>query len=116
MALDRCGKSCTVYSVGHSLGGAQAALFAAEMRSQHQIEVRLTTFGCPRVGNAAWVDWAESVQPAGHRFTHNRDCIPMVPPTELGYRHMAREVWQTSENGTYTLCNDTGTQTEDPEC
>lgn len=54
------------------------------------------------------------------RFTHNHDIVPSLPPTLVGYHHVAREVWQTpSVNAsgdttvTYTVCDGSG---EDPTC
>jgi hypothetical protein len=28
------------------------------------------------------------------RFTHNRDVVPSLPPSLIGFHHVAREVWQ----------------------
>ncbi len=27
------------------------------------------------------------------RFTHEKDIVPSLPPTFLGYHHVAREIW-----------------------
>ena len=41
-----------VYFLGHSLGAAMAAIAAPLMKSKLRLpDVRLWTFGCPRVGN-----------------------------------------------------------------
>ena len=41
-----------VHFIGHSLGAAMAAIAAPLMKAQLQLhDVRLWTFGCPRVGN-----------------------------------------------------------------
>jgi predicted lipase len=45
-------KSRKVYFLGHSLGAAMAAIAAPMMKATlHIDDVRLWTFGCPRVGN-----------------------------------------------------------------
>ena len=52
---------------GHSLGGALASLAATEIAVGHllpdlgALDVRLTTFGSPRVGNRAFVEFASKV-------------------------------------------------------
>jgi hypothetical protein len=62
-ALSRC-PGCEVHVAGHSLGGAQAFLFAADVKLLHNPTTRATTFGCPRVGNSDWGPWfASSVVP-----------------------------------------------------
>lgn len=122
-ALSRC-PGCEIHVTGHSLGGAQAFLFAADMKLLHNLTTRVTTFGCPRVGNSDWGSWfASSVMPheGSIRMVHNRDCIPMAPPAATGYLHLPHEVWQTTENGTYNQhCKDLpttgGIPAEDPEC
>jgi len=112
-ALATCGQDCELRVTGHSLGGSQALLFAADMKLHYNITSHVTTFGCPRVGNAAWaLWWAKSVMPkeGSIRMVHNLDCIPMVPllgpVDDLNYWHVPHEVWQTTENGTYKECDD----------
>jgi predicted lipase len=50
-----------VYFLGHSLGGAMAAIAAPLMKAQLNLEdVRLWTFGCPRVGNQVRASWRQA--------------------------------------------------------
>ena len=72
-----------VWLTGHSLGGAHATLAAAHLGPE-AIQ-GLYTFGCPRVGDAAFA----SVLPTrSHvRFVHRDDWVPTVPPGLLGYVH-----------------------------
>lgn len=96
----------TIHLLGHSLGGAVAALAALELRVSwgfHNIKV--TTFGEPRVGNAglvAYIDRIFSVsaeQASGpddwsyRRITHVKDPVPLLPLSEWGYRSHASELF-----------------------
>jgi pimeloyl-ACP methyl ester carboxylesterase len=63
--------------VGHSLGGALAALTAALLRVQDLPVARLVTFGCPRA--VLW--WHNDVlkDVPGNRFVRILDPVPDVP-------------------------------------
>ena len=77
--------------------------------------VRLFTFGSPRVGNAAFAAFVGRATAASVRVTHNRDIVPSVPPTWVGFHHAAREAWQVDVEGAGVvgLCDGSG---EDPRC
>lgn len=66
-----------VLFTGHSLGGALATLAAARRPAR-----ALYTFGCPRVGNAAFARALENE--ATYRLVNNLDLAPRVPPGFLG--------------------------------
>lgn len=92
--------------VGHSLGGAVAALAGLEMRLKGW-NPKVTTFGEPMVGNAAFADffdrhfqlgdYSQSVHsPETHRVrrvTHVDDPIPLLPLHEWGYAPHSGEVY-----------------------
>ncbi|RNC44267.1 lipase, partial [Trypanosoma cruzi] len=118
---------------GHSLGGAMATLAAANFMSQNSLftsalKVLLYTFGQPRVGNEAFVNWLlASFCRGGHesyRVTHKRDVVPHVPPMFVGYLHLPNEVWYDNDGDTvHKNCNDVFgtprsalTTKEDPNC
>ncbi|KAJ5615444.1 hypothetical protein N7537_000558 [Penicillium hordei] len=96
--------------VGHSLGGAVAALAGLEMRLKGW-DATVTTFGEPMIGNAAFAAFLDeqfglgdgiSIPPleGGQRFrrvTHIRDPVPMLPLAEWGYRPHSGEVFITKE-------------------
>ncbi|KAL2271158.1 hypothetical protein VTJ83DRAFT_529 [Remersonia thermophila] len=98
-------KGYRVHLVGHSLGGAVAALAALELRlGLGWRDVYVTTFGEPRVGNKAlarYIDGAfglDGSAPPGEeapyrRVTHAGDPVPLLPLTEWGYRSHAGEVY-----------------------
>lgn len=92
--------------VGHSLGGAVAALAGLEMRLKGW-DPKVTTFGEPMVGNAAFAEFFDrhfqlgdysksSHRPEAHRVhrvTHVDDPIPLLPLSEWGYAPHAGEVY-----------------------
>lgn len=66
-----------LWLTGHSLGGALAVLAAAHLAGRASIE-GLYTYGCPRVGDRAFVD---SLPDCVHRrFVHRDDVIARIPP------------------------------------
>jgi pimeloyl-ACP methyl ester carboxylesterase len=72
-----------LWLAGHSLGGALATLAAAHVGPG--TVSGLYTYGCPRVGNAAFV--ATLPQHDHWRIVHRDDSITTVPPAWLGYVH-----------------------------
>lgn len=100
--------------VGHSLGGAVAALAALEVNTKGW-KPQLTTFGEPRIGNDKFVEYLDErliTQAAGgevvegesrvwesyRRVTHVNDPVPLLPLTEWGYRMHAGEVYISKPN------------------
>ena len=99
----------SLHLVGHSLGGAVAALAGLEFDALGWRPV-VTTFGEPKVGNAglrAFIDQrfelpqgnntlARSSNGLGGRYrrvTHVDDPVPLLPLQEWGYRPHAGEVY-----------------------
>lgn len=89
--------------VGHSLGGAVAALAGLDLQARH-LEPTVTTFGEPRVGNAALVRFLDERFDLEHerhddtklkyrRVTHIDDPIPLLPLTEWSYAMHAGEIY-----------------------
>lgn len=72
-----------IWLTGHSLGGALATLTAAHLGAENVHG--LYTFGCPRVGDAAFAGVLTTSSYV--RFVHRDDWVPTVPPTFLGYVH-----------------------------
>lgn len=52
----RCA-ACRIHVTGHSLGGAQAVLCAADLTLQGIKVDHVLTYGCPRVGDPHFVEW-----------------------------------------------------------
>ncbi|CAI7638874.1 unnamed protein product [Penicillium pancosmium] len=92
--------------VGHSLGGAVAALAGLEMQAMGW-NPQVTTFGEPMVGNAGFADfldkqfgqgnYSDSSRDPEHRqfrrVTHIDDPIPLLPLSEWGYAPHAGEIF-----------------------
>ncbi|KAE8324162.1 Alpha/Beta hydrolase protein [Aspergillus sergii] len=94
-----------VVLVGHSLGGAVAALAGLEMQMRGW-EPQVTTFGEPKIGNKEFVKFLNeafklgTVSPSDdaqqwkfRRVTHVNDPVPLLPLEEWGYEMHAGEVF-----------------------
>ena len=98
---------------GHSYGASTVQLLAMELEKKG-IKVEIYNYGQPRVGDAKYADFVNTVIEDYWRFTHNRDIVPHVPPTTgFGYLHSCREVFE-DENGILNLCSET--DCEDSKC
>ena len=87
--------------VGHSLGGAVAALAALEFKARSW-NPQVTTFGEPRIGNKHLTEYLDhAFLPEGEdessamyrRVTHVDDPVPLLPLKEWGYEMHAGEVY-----------------------
>jgi hypothetical protein len=87
--------------VGHSLGGAVAALASLDFEAPGW-KTQVTTFGEPRIGNQGlmqYIDAAFSNSSSSNitgryrRVTHVDDPVPLLPLTEWGYQMHAGEVY-----------------------
>ncbi|KAI4719645.1 extracellular lipase [Aureobasidium sp. EXF-10727] len=96
--------------VGHSLGGAVAALAGLDFVSRGW-NPTVTTFGEPRLGNVAlnqyldqrfnllssahqvWTNTLDERRLRYRRVTHIDDPVPLLPLTEWGYRMHAGEIY-----------------------
>ncbi len=87
--------------VGHSLGGAVAALASLEFQARGW-EPHVTTFGEPRIGNQALNSYIDKrfdlsnrnvSKHAYRRVTHVSDPVPLLPLEEWGYAAHAGEVF-----------------------
>ncbi|KAI3319762.1 alpha/beta-hydrolase [Xylariaceae sp. AK1471] len=89
---------------GHSLGGSQAVLAAAELRT-NGTAAALFTYGQPRVGDTALAEYVTR-QGQNYRITHTVDPAPRLPPngTVLGFVHNSPEYWIFEDTNTnYTV-------------
>ena len=88
-----------VYVTGHSLGGAMATLCALDLHLNniHRDPIMIN-FGSPRVGNKCFVHaYTQNVRNS-IRAVHPGDPVTKLPPEFLGYRHVARKVFDKSSN------------------
>ncbi|KAK8855484.1 triacylglycerol lipase precursor [Apiospora arundinis] len=92
---------------GHSLGAAIATVAAAYQRAAgHAVD--LYTYGSPRVGNRAFVDFVTKQPGLEYRVTHLADPVPRLPPIFANYRHTSPEYWLstgTSDTVNYTAAD-----------
>ncbi|KAM3144305.1 hypothetical protein pb186bvf_003469 [Paramecium bursaria] len=95
-----------VFVVGHSLGGAIAALLASDVKTRlgYSIDIFLTT-GAPRVGNVQFRNWfSTNVAPnISYRIVHNQDPVPQLPPLGQNYTHLRQQIWYNSDNSNFTV-------------
>lgn len=90
---------------GHSLGGSIAVLIANELKMLGY-EVKLVTFGQPKIGNYKTSDWMDQfwgvpqlndpngVLPNGMiRVTNKGDIVPFLPLTASGFGHSGVEIY-----------------------
>ena len=85
---------------GHSLGGALASLAAARIakHGDRDLVASVYTFGQPRVGDARFVDYMNTVYGDSFaRFVNRNDIVPMIPPRPL-YRHIGK-LYRFDANG-----------------
>lgn len=113
----------TLRIAGHSLGGALAAMTALDISTDPRFDkivggVEVTTFGEPRVGNAAF---AEAFSENKHRIkkmiriVNKGDSLVHLPWSSYGFVHEGREVW-TNSKGENFVCDPPSPDTESPGC
>jgi len=113
-----------VVITGHSLGGAMASLTTFILAQDDKLPknpTSLITYGQPRVGNKAFVDYMNRLPIRMARVVSKADIITHVPPvtvkgTQLlgdNYLHTMREYW-VEEDGKVKTCSIT--EYEDDHC
>jgi hypothetical protein len=108
---------------GHSLGAAAAGLAAVELMQLQYSVKSLSSFGQPRIGNAAVVratDDLLSGSGAVHwRLTHRQDPVVHLPLLLMGFAHLRGELYyQNTTLEGYRVCQDVSiaATAEDPLC
>lgn len=97
-----------LHLVGHSLGGAVAALAGLELEGNGW-RTMVTTFGEPMIGNDGLMEFIDGVFELDERdhdgmdrryrkVTHVGDPVPLLPLKEWGYRTHAGEIYIGKEN------------------
>ncbi|KAG8999499.1 hypothetical protein FRB94_006142 [Tulasnella sp. JGI-2019a] len=98
--------------IGHSLGGAIANLEGVSLKLRNpSLNVKIVTFGEPRVGNPAWADYLNGYSIT--RVTHNYDPIPIVPGRALGFEQPDGEIHINSDS-VWNYCS--GEDNTDVDC
>ncbi|KAL8849264.1 MAG: hypothetical protein Q9221_005734 [Calogaya cf. arnoldii] len=92
--------------VGHSLGGAVAALASLDFHAKGW-NPQVTTFGEPRLGNHAMMEYIDKAfyqqsqsgkSVAYRRVTHVNDPVPQLPLEEWGFRTHGEELYISKAN------------------
>jgi hypothetical protein len=83
-----------LWVTGHSLGGALAKLWALWAAGRGHDVAGVYTFGQPRVGDASFAAFYDSVLKAqSFRVVHADDIVPRVPWMLARYRHAGHEAF-----------------------
>lgn len=77
-----------VHCVGHSLGGALASLTAAHLTQAGFRNIRLYTFGSPRVGLSPFSRYLQRQIGAGNIYRVYHDCDPVSMVPIFPYQHV----------------------------
>jgi len=117
------------YVTGHSLGGALATLAALDLSCNnivHKNQLKLWTFGSPRVGDVNFAKATVNAVSEHFRIVHDKDMVPHVPPAKIaafgdantflgsfnyGW-HLSPEVHYSQDFKSYKIC----TADEDATC
>ncbi|RKP36506.1 Alpha/Beta hydrolase protein, partial [Dimargaris cristalligena] len=82
--------------VGHSLGGAQAAVMAVDLIYHHPewiSRLELYMFNPPRPGDHAMAQLILQKGIKAYRVINHKDKVSSMPPRKSGYSHVGKEVW-----------------------
>ncbi|KAJ1942299.1 hypothetical protein FBU59_003239 [Linderina macrospora] len=110
-AVLRLAKAYPDYSialVGHSLGGARAALALLDLATtEPQLVPRLSmySYGAPRVGNSAFAKAIGDLDVPVYRVVYEDDVVPHLPPSSFGFVHHNIEDW--IHEGEHQFCRST---------
>ena len=84
-------RSKTIYVCGHSQGGAVAILCARWFASNTKWDIKVYTYGQPRVGDWRWRRNYNRLKLEHYRFVHAQDIVTKVP--RLGYWHVGTPIY-----------------------
>lgn len=84
----------SIVVTGHSKGAAEATIAAMDLIKAGFANVKLITFGSPRVGNPAFAKFASKQLGTHYRVTHATDTVPSMPTHRQGYMHLSGEWYE----------------------
>ena len=83
-----------LFVTGHSLGGALAALAAAQWRREGVLVDGVYTYGQPRVGDNKFSrSFDLAMRPRCFRIVNHLDTVTRTPPRAIGYSHAGTLVY-----------------------
>ncbi|KAF9457133.1 alpha/beta-hydrolase, partial [Collybia nuda] len=113
----------TIITSGHSLGGKYTLTLSsiagvALKQNFPNSNLRLYTYGQPRVGNRAYATFVNNQVGVSNIFrgVHTLDGVPTIIPTYLGYAHHATEFWSTLDPTSAATTRQCNTSGEDLTC
>jgi hypothetical protein len=114
-------KSLTIDRVlitGHSMGAVLSTFALLDVLPLLPATLPLAwqTFGAPRTGNPTFATFVNRLGVAGTRVVHFRDVVAHAPWRDMGYHHVATEVFYNATDMASTtarICDGSG---EDPTC
>eukprot|EP00755_Sulcionema_specki_P027506 Sspe_Gene.1801::Locus_598_Transcript_1_1_Confidence_1.000_Length_1037::g.1801::m.1801 len=103
-ARKKCGNTSNIIITGHSLGGGLGTLYALHARKDLGLDVKLVTFGSPRVGNLEFTQQANTLLPNHYRWVHQNDAVTRMPfqgYTRIfpQYEHTGRQCYISEAGG-----------------
>ncbi|MEB3355141.1 MAG: hypothetical protein VKK04_00235 [Synechococcales bacterium] len=104
-AAQQLDPSVPCYITGHSLGASVAALAALDLAQklpQLKEQIRLYTYGAPRMGDRAFATAHSQLVPNSYRIANLSDAFTLLPPTSLNqtiYVHMGQPWVFSSQQG-----------------
>lgn len=79
-----------VYLTGHSLGASIATLASVDISlSYPNSNIYLYTYASPKVGDATFASFFDSLRINSYRFQNYWDFIPRLPLEDMGYVHVS---------------------------
>lgn len=83
------------------------------------VSIEIKGYGTPRIGNAAWADYVDSmVRPflqvqanlqhgiEAWRIVNYKDVVCRIPPKSMGYRHPRNEIFISKDGARYQVCRE----------
>ena len=94
LILAEAGRDARVIKIsGHSLGAALAVLCAVDLQyNLPDRDIEAVLFGCPRVGNRAFMLSYNKRVDKTVRVENGNDIVTKVPPALLGFRHVGAKL------------------------
>jgi len=99
--LDGVDRDRPIHLVGHSLGGAIATIAMDWCKNDGFKQLRLYTFGCPRVGPQPFARALTEAATAEHvyRVHHTSDVVSMIPLFPFVHAPLPGEICAVARNG-----------------
>jgi len=104
-AAQQLDPSVPCYITGHSLGASVAALAALDLAQKLpplKEQIRLYTYGAPRMGDRTFATTHSQLVPNSYRIANLSDTFTLLPPTSLNqsvYVHMGQSWVFSSQQG-----------------